>query len=35
MLTKQLMGIWGGELAIYNRTDGLAGATVRIVLPKG
>ena len=34
MLSKQLMGIWGGELTISNRTDGAAGAIVRILLPK-
>lgn len=34
MLTKQLMGIWGGELTVSNRTDGMAGATVRIMLRK-
>lgn len=34
MLTKQLMGIWGGQLEIANRTDGAAGAIVRILLPK-
>ncbi|MEN9879613.1 MAG: Sensor protein FixL [Pseudomonadota bacterium] len=34
MLTKQLMGIWGGQLEICNRTDGVAGAMVRIALPK-
>jgi len=32
MLTKQLMGIWGGQLKIENRTDGVAGAIVRVVL---
>lgn len=34
MLTKQLMGIWGGHLEIFNRTDGVSGATVRIALPR-
>ncbi len=32
MLTKQLMGIWGGQLKIANRTDGVAGAIVRVEL---
>lgn len=32
MLTKQLMAIWGGQLKIANRTDGVAGAIVRVEL---
>ena len=32
MLTKQLMGIWGGRLKIANRADGVAGAILRVEL---
>ena len=32
LLTKQLLGIWGGHLQLYNRSDGIAGAGVRIWL---
>lgn len=32
MLSKQLMTIWGGQLLLSNRTDGIAGASVKIWL---
>ena len=34
MLSKQLVGLWGGHLNLFNRTDGVAGAGVRIWLRK-
>ena len=34
MLSKQLVGLWGGQLNLFNRTDGVAGAGVRIWLRK-
>lgn len=34
MLTKQLLGLWGGQLTLSNRIDGVAGAIVRIWLRK-
>ena len=34
MLSKQLVGLWGGYLKLFNRSDGVAGAGVRIWLRK-
>lgn len=32
MLSKQMIGIWGGQLVLSNRTDGIEGAVVKIWL---
>ena len=34
MLSKQLVGLWGGTLELSNRTDGISGAQVKIWLRK-
>ena len=35
MLSRQIVVIWGGRLELFNRTDGVAGATVMIWLRSG
>lgn len=32
VLTKQLLAMWGGQLILTNRADGVSGAVVRIWL---